>query len=338
MIKKPDDETRKVPVSEVPVKKKKASVKVPMNNAVSQGVKDVLTEKAGMNVINKKHIEKPHFLVVGAGAAFMVVALVISGIIGSGRAKNIGAVESEIRQYQNQIAVQSTTGNAQQKAETVHNSVGLDNQQMAHDSELIGSSLESMLNWSLDDGMERTYRNIQGIYHLPDDSSVTQTFYKGSYAASSFYADSGLTVYCISPISHLRRYACEITWDVTLVSGETVTKSALFMCNVSQVNDNGEMKDMLSELEAYEVWTDAEYQLVSEDADETVVLDLETDTESVDITSEDTDVTEETLDNEVQVEESYEDVTGGMSSSFGSSGQNGGAASLDTEGDGTPIG
>lgn len=258
MIKRPDDE-KKVQVSEAPVVKKKPSVKVPMNNAVSQGVKDVLTERAGVNVIDKKKIEKPHFLVIGAGAAFLVVSLIISGIIGSGRANKIGAVESEIGRYQNQIAIQKTAGTAQSKSEAERNSVGLDNALMAHDSQLIGDTLESMLNWTLDEGMERTYRNIQGIYHLPDNSSVTDTFYKGSYAASSFYADSGLIVYCTNPISHLRKYACEVTWNVTLNSGETVEKSALFICSVSSINDNGTMRDALSELEAYEVYSDEDY-------------------------------------------------------------------------------
>lgn len=259
MIKRPDDDARKTQVADAPVVKKKPSVKVPMNNAVSQGVKDVLTEKAGVNVIDKKKIEKPHFIVIGAGLAFMLVMLIISGMVNSGRTRNIGKVESEIRQYQNQIAVQKTAGSAQSKSESERNSVGLDNNQMVHDSQLIGDELESMLNWSLDDGMERTYRNIQGIYHLPDNSSVTDTFYKGSYAASSFYANSGLTVYCTNPISHLRKYACEVTWNVTLNSGEIVEKSALFLCSVSSLNDNGVVHEALSELEAYEVASDGDF-------------------------------------------------------------------------------
>lgn len=266
MIKRPDDDTRDVRQPEAAAPKKKLSVKVPMDNAVSQGVKDVLTEKAGMNVIDKKKIEKPHVKVIIAGAAVMVVTLIISGIINSGRSKNIGAVESDIREYQNKIVLQTTAGGAQQKSVQEHGSVGLDNGLMAHDSELIGQTLESMLNWSLDDGMTDTYQNIRGIYHLPDDSSVVDAFYKGSHAASSFYADSGLTVYCISPIPHLRRYACEVTWDVTLDSGTTVTKTALFLCNVSSVNDNGMNRDELSELEAYEEYSDEDYNVYLDDA------------------------------------------------------------------------
>lgn len=333
MIKRPDDDTKVVMQSGEAAHKKKISVKVPMDNAVSQGVKDVLTEKAGMNVIDKKKIEKPHVRIIAAGAAVMVVALIISGVINSGRSKNIGAVESDIREYQNKIVLQTTAGGAQQKSVQEHGSVGLDNKQMAHDSELIGQTLESMLNWSLDDGMTDTYQNIRGIYRLPDDSSVVDAFYKGSHAASSFYADSGLTVYCISPIQHLRRYACEVTWDVTLTSGTTVQKTALFLCNVSSINDNGATRDELSELEAYEVYSDEDHNAYLDDAS---VEDIGSGDESLD-EWQGFDTGSEDMVSEGENMDSEQEGSGVQETGDPGGDQNGGSATL-SQGDGVPIG
>lgn len=325
MIKRPDDDKRDVRQPEAAAPKKKLSVKVPMDNAVSQGVKGVLTEKAGMNVIDKKKIEKPHVKVIIAGAAVMAVTLIISGTINSGRSRNIGAVESDIREYQNKIVLQTTAGGAQQKSVQEHGSVGLDNELMARDSEFIGDTLETMLNWNLDEGMKDKYQNIRGIYHLTDDSSIVNTFYKGSHAASEFHWDSGLTVYCISPIQHLRRYACEVTWDVTITSGTTIQKTALFLCNASDIGDNGAIE--LSELEAYEEYSDEDYNVYLNDASVTGAGGDEWqgfDTEESDLKNLGSGDSGNLAD------------TDGDDAGSPSSDQNGGSATL-SQGDGVPI-
>ena len=331
MIKRPDDDTKVVMQSGEVAPKKKISVKVPMDNAVSQGVKDVLTEKAGMNVIDKKKIEKPHVRIIAAGAAVMIVTLIISGVINSGRSKNIGAVESDIREYQNKIVLQTTAGGAQQKSVQEHGSVGLDNELMARDSGFIGDTLETMLNWNLNEGMKDKYQNIRGIYHLTDDSSIVNTFYKGSHAASEFHWDSGLTVYCISPMQHLRRYACEVTWDVTLTSGTTIQKTALFLCNASDIGDNGAIE--LSELEAYDVYSDEDYNAYLDDAS---VEDIGSGDESLD-EWQGFDTGSEDMVSEGENMDSEQEGSGVQETGDPGGDQSGGSATL-SQGDGVPIG
>lgn len=220
--------------------KRKAGVSVPTDNAVAQSAGAVLKSKAGVNLKDKKKLEKQHFLIMGAGVGFMVLSFIITGMINGSRTDAVESLSREISQLSSKIAIQDTAGSYYEQASVQESSVGLDNEVMSHDSELIAENLHSMLDFDLGEA-EVVRDSVRHNYSLMGaDNNVMRAFYPGSAKASRL---DEVIVYCRNPGPSVRSYACEITWTTTSEFGDKQTKSGLFLCNVA--NDT---------LSALDVW------------------------------------------------------------------------------------
>lgn len=228
MITRPGDNKSVVAQNSKP--KRKADVSVLTDNAVVQGAGAVLKSKAGVNLKNKNKLEKPHFFIMGAGVGFMVLSFIITGVINGSRTDAVESLSREISQLSSKIAIQDTAGNYYEQASVQESRVGLDNEVLSHDSELITENLHSMLDFDL--GKAEVVRDsARHNYDLMDaDNNIMSAFYPGSAKTSRL---DEVTVYCRNPGPSVRSYACEITWTTTSEFGDKQTKSGLFLCNVA---------------------------------------------------------------------------------------------------------
>lgn len=226
----PSDETDKSAA------KKKVRIDIPTDNAAAQAAKGAL-EKGGVNVIEKRRMEKQHFVILGAAFAFFLLSVLVSLFVSSSRKGTIAEQQSQIQQLQNRIAMLSETGDAQMQASANTSSTGLDNQQFEHDCDVIGQVVYGMLGWDAG-GMEQARDNARTLYALSD--AFMTAFYPGD-AYTSRVED--FTIYCTRPDAAKREYAVELLWYTRDESEVSTHKCALMLCSVGTDD-----KVMLTEL------------------------------------------------------------------------------------------
>lgn len=224
---------------EVPVKKK-VEIAVPKNSEVTKTAKRVLRGSAGINVVEKHKLEKPHFMVMGGAIVAMLIVLLITSMVNGNRQSKMDALASEINKLNNQLTIQASSGSYREKAQEQRGAVGYDKAQVSHDTELIRTHLSSMLTWNMGD-RETRIESIRATYALPSDNTFVGTFFPGGCEASTFL---DCTAYSLGN----RNYLCEVAWEATYENGSSGNLSAVFVCSVASDGAGGEK---LINLEAY---------------------------------------------------------------------------------------
>lgn len=223
---------------EVPVKKK-VEIAVPKNSEVTKTAKRVLRGSAGINVVEKHKLEKPHFMVMGGAIVAMLIVLLITNMVNGNRQSKMDALASEINKLNNQLTIQASSGSYREKAQEQRGAVGYDEVQVSHDTELIRTHLEQMLTWKGD--REMRIESIRATYALSSDNTFVGTFFPGGCEVSTFL---DCTAYSLGN----RNYLCEVAWEATYENGSSGNLSAVFVCSVASDGAGGEK---LINLEAY---------------------------------------------------------------------------------------
>lgn len=224
---------------EVPVRKK-VEIAVPRNSEVTRTAKRVLRGSAGINVVEKHKLEKPHFMVMGGAIVGMLIVLLITSMVNGNRQSKMDALASEINKLNNQLTIQASSGSYREKAQERREAVGYDEAQVSHDTELIRTHLEQMLTWNMGD-RETRIESIRATYALPSDNTFVGTFFPGGCEASTFLD-------CMAYSLGNRNYLCEVAWEATYGNGSSGNLSAVFVCSVAGDGAGGEK---LINLEAY---------------------------------------------------------------------------------------
>lgn len=214
-----------------------------MNKSVSETAgkaKQVLEEKASVNVIEQKRLSQKQIVLMVGFAVAMVLVLILCGRIKASRSDSLAALDREMGQLRNQSMLQTTTAQANEEQVVQQTSGGLDDAVLEADTMLITENLSTMLTWS-DGGMSVVRDGSISAYGLDADSRVIDVFYINQANSSSF---DDVTVYCRRPSADLRSYACEVNWTITRSDGMTERRQALFLCSVNANNE-------LSGLDAY---------------------------------------------------------------------------------------